>query len=161
VRLRLAGLLVFAAVLVGCGHHAAAIPRLAHVPPSALGRSFLVGLSGKPSRRYARLLRREALAARAEPVDVRAVGGGAAVTLAVSDPAPFLKHRLQRFLDRTLLAHRANVYLQIVDGRGSRVLEWSLQGPHGSLWIRPDVFECSPIQPISQPYGTTHPRCTA
>jgi hypothetical protein len=43
-----------------------------------------------------RLLRREALAARAEPVDVRAVPGGAAVTLAVSDPAAFLKHRLKR-----------------------------------------------------------------
>jgi hypothetical protein len=161
VRLRLAGLVVLAAVPAGCGHHAAAIPRLAHVPPSALGRSFLVDLSGKPSRRYARLLRREALAARAEPVDVRAVGGAAAVTLAVSDPAPFLKHRLQRFLDRTLLAHRDNVYLRIVDGHGGRVLEWSLQGPHGSLWIRPDVFECSPIQPISEPYPAHHPRCPA
>jgi hypothetical protein len=108
-----------------------------------------------------RLLRREALAARAEPVDVRAVGGAAAVTLAVSDPARFLKHRLQRFLDRTLLAHRENAYLRIVDGHGGRVLEWSVEGPHGSLWIRPDVFECSPIQPIGQAFGTTHLRCPA
>jgi len=161
VRLRLAGFLVVAAVLAGCGHHATAIPRLAHVPPSALGRSFLVDLSGKPSWRYVQVLYREAVAARAEPVDVRAAGGGAAVTLAVSDPAPFLKHRLQRFLDRTLLAHRENVYLRIVDGHGGPILEWSLQGTHGSLWIRPDVFECSPIQPISQAYGVTRPRCPA
>src|SRR5207253_8023656 len=128
---RLAGLVVLAAVLVGCGHHAAAIPHVAHVPPTALGRSFLVDLRGEPSRRYVRLLRREALAARAEPVDVRAVQGGAAATLAVSDPAPFLKHRLQRFLDRTLFAHRQNAYLRIVDDRGGRVLEWSVTGAHG------------------------------
>ena len=85
MRLRLAGLVVLAAVPAGCGHHAAAIPGLDHVPPSA----------------------------------------------------------------------------RIVDGHGARVLEWSGEGPHGSLWIRPDVFECSPIQPISQPYGATHPRCPA
>jgi hypothetical protein len=161
VQLRLAGLVVLAAVLAGCGHHAAAIPRLARVPPTSLGRSFLVDLRGEPSRRYVRLLRREALAARAEPVDVRAVPGGAAATLAVSDPAAFLKHRLQRFLDRTRFAHRQNAYLRIVDGHGARVLEWSVEGPHGSLWIRPDVFECSPIQPISVAYGTTYPRCPA
>jgi hypothetical protein len=161
VRLRLAGLVVLAAVAAGCGHHAPAIPRLAHLPPSALGRSFLADLRGQPSRWYVRLLRREALAARAQPVDVRAVRGGAAATLAVSDPPAFLKHRLQRFLDRTLLAHRENVYLRIVDGHGGRVLEWSVEGPHGSIWIRPDVFECSPIQPISQPLGATHLRCPA
>ena len=161
MRLRLAGLLVLAAVAAGCGHHAAAIPRLAHVPPSALGRSFLVDLRGEPSRRYVRLLRGEALAARAEPVDVRAVPGGAAATLAVSDPAAFLKHRLRRFLDRTLLAHRENVYLRIVDGHGGRVLEWSVEGPHGSLWIRRDVFQCSPIYPIGVPVGAKYPRCPA
>jgi hypothetical protein len=89
VRARFAGLLVLAAVAAGCGHHAAAIQHLARVPPTALGRSFLVDLRGQPSGQYLRLLRREALAARAEPVDVRAAGGAAAVTLAVSDPAPF------------------------------------------------------------------------
>jgi hypothetical protein len=108
-----------------------------------------------------RLLRREALAARAEPVDVRAVSGGAAVTLAVSDPAAFLKHRLKRFLDRTLLAHRQNVYLRIVDGRGASVLEWSLTGPHGMLWIRRDVLKCSPIYPIGLAVGVKYPRCPA
>jgi hypothetical protein len=150
-----------AAVLAGCGHHAAAIPHLARVPPTSYGRSFLVDLRGVPSRRYVRLLRHEALAATAEPVDVRAVPGGAAVTLAVSDPAVFLKHRLERFLDRTLLAHRQNVYLRIVDGRGAGVLEWSLTGPHGMLWIRPDVLKCSPIYPIGLAAGVKYPRCPA
>jgi hypothetical protein len=153
--------LLVAATPAGCGHHAASIPRLAHVRPSALGRSFLVDVSGKPSPRYVRLLRREALAARAEPVDVRAGGGAAAVTLAVSDPAPFLKHRLQGFLDRTLLAHRSDVYLRIVDADGGRVLEWSLQGPHGFLWIRPSLLRCSPIYPIGVPYGAKYPPCPA
>jgi hypothetical protein len=161
VRARFAAVLFLTASLAGCGHHQAAIPHLAHVPPTALGRSFLVGLPGKPSPRYVRLVRREALAARAEPVDIRAVGAAAAATLAVSDPGPFLKDRLQRFLDRTLLARRQNAYLRIVDGRGGRVLEWSWEGTSGTLWIRPDVFECSPIQPISQPFGKTHPRCPA
>jgi hypothetical protein len=161
VRPRFAGLVVLAVLAAGCGHHAAAIPRLAHVPPTSLGRSFLVDLRGRPSRGYVRLLRREALAARAEPVDVRAVPGGAAATLAVSDPAAFLKHRLRGFLDRTLFAHRQNAYLRIVDDRGARVLEWSVTGPHGTLWIRPDVFECSPIQPMGVPYGKTFPRCPA
>ena len=154
-------MLLLTASLAGCGHHAAAIPHVARVPPTALGRSFLVGLSGKPSRRYVRLVRREALAARAQPVDVRAEPGAASVTLAVSDPAVFLKHRLKRFLDRTLLAHRQDAYLRIVDGRGGRVLEWSLKGSRGSLWIRPDLFECSPIQPVGVPYGKTYPRCPA
>ena len=161
MRGRFAGLLVLAAVVVGCRHHAAAIPHLAYVPPTALGRSFLAEFPGQPGARYVRLVRREALAARAQPVDVRAAPGAASVTLAASDPASFLKHRLQRFLDRTRLAHRQDVYLRIVDGRGGSVLEWSVTGPHGSLWIRHDVFECSPIQPISQPYGATHPRCPA
>jgi hypothetical protein len=161
VRLRLAGLVVLAAVAAGCGHHAATIPRLAHVPPTSLERRFFVDFHGQPSGRYVQLLRREALAARAQPVDIRTVRGGAAATLAVSDPAAFLKHRLQGFLDRTLLAHRENVYLRIVDSHGGRVLEWSVQGPSGTLWIRPDVFECSPIQPISQPLGATHSRCPA
>jgi hypothetical protein len=161
VRARFAGLVVLAVVPAGCGHHAATIPHLARVPPTALGRSFLVDLSGKPSRRYVRLVRHEALAARAEPVDVRAVPGGAAATLAVSDPAAFLKHRLQGFMDRTLFAHRQNAYLRIVDGHGARVLEWAVQGSSGTLWLRPDVFECSPIQPLSQPVGAKHPRCPA
>jgi hypothetical protein len=161
VRPRFAGLIVLAAVLVGCGHHATAIPHLARVPPSALGRSFLVDLRGEPIRRYVRLLRREALVARAEPVDVRAVRGGAAATLAVSDPAAFLKHRLKGFLDRTLFAHRQNAYLRIVDGRGDPVLEWSHRGSGGSLWIRRDVFECSPIYPIGVPFGAKYPRCPA
>ena len=161
MRVRFAGLLVLAALLAGCGHRAAAIPHLGHVRPTALGRSFLVGLPGKPSRRYVRLVRREALAARAEPVDVRAVGGAAAATLAVSDPAAFLKHRLKRFLDRTNLPRRQDAYLRIVDGRGRPVLEWSYEGTSGSLWIRPSLFECSPIQPISVPFGTTYPRCPA
>jgi hypothetical protein len=147
--------------MAGCGHHAAAIPHVAPVPPTALGRSFLVDLRGEPSRRYVRLLRREALAARAEPVDIRAVPGGAAATLAVSDPAAFLKHRLQGFLDRTLFAHRQNAYLRIVDEHGGRVLEWSVTGPHGTLWIRHDVFECSPIYPLGVPYGAKYPRCPA
>jgi hypothetical protein len=161
VRARLVGLVVLTAVAAGCGHHAAAIPRLAHVPPTALGRSFLVDVSRKPSPRYVRLLRREALAARAEPVDVRAAPGAASVTLAVSDPAPFLKHRLQGFLNRTLLAHRRDVYLRVVDGRGARVLEWSVTGTEGTLWIRHDVFECSPIQPLSLPVVAEYPRCPA
>jgi hypothetical protein len=161
VRARFAGVLVLAAVAAGCGHHAAAIPRLAHVPPTSLGRSFLVDFPGKPGARYVRLVRREALAALAEPVDVRAEPGAAWVTLAASDPASFLKHRLQRFLDRTRLPHRENVYLRIVDGHGAGVLEWSITGPHGSLWIRHDVFQCSPIQPISVAYGTRYPRCPA
>ena len=161
MRARFAGLLALAAVAAGCGHHAAAIPHLARVPPTALGRSFLLGLSRKPSRRYVRLVRREALVARAEPVDVRAVGGAAAVTLAASDPATFLKHRLQGFLDRTLLGRRQNVYLRIVDADGGRVLEWSLQGPHGSLWIRPSLLRCSPIYPLGVPFGAKHPRCPA
>jgi hypothetical protein len=81
------------------------------------------------------------------------------VTPAVSDPATFLKHRLQRFLDRTLFAHRENAYLRIVDAHGSGVLEWIHRGAGGSLWIRRDVFECSPIQPIRVAYGTTFPKC--
>jgi hypothetical protein len=161
VRPRLAGFVVLAAVLAGCGHHAAAIPHVARVAPTSLGRSFLVDLRGEPSRRYVRLLRREALAARAEPVDVRAVPGGAAATLAVSDPAAFLKHRLRGFMDRTLFAHRQNAYLRIVDGRGARVLEWSVTGPHGTLWIRPDVLKCSPIYPMGVPVGAKYPRCPA
>jgi hypothetical protein len=161
VRARFAALLVLAAVAAGCGHHAAAIPHLGRVSPTDLGRSFLVDFPGKPGARYVRLLRREALAARAEPVDVHAAPGAASVTLAVSDPAPFLKHRLKGFLDRTLLAHRKNAYLRIVDGSGDRVLEWSVQGPSGTLWIRHDVFECSPIYPIGVPAGVKYPRCPA
>jgi hypothetical protein len=161
VRVRVAALLVLAAVAAGCGHHAAAIPHLGRVPPTALGRSFLVAFPGKPGSRYVRLVRRAALAARAEPVDVHAETGAASVTLAVSDPAPFLKHRLQRFLDRTLLTHRQNAYLRIVDGRGARVLEWSVTGPHGTLWIRPPLLRCSPIYPIGVPAGAKYPRCPA
>jgi hypothetical protein len=161
VRARFAGLLVLAAVAAGCGHHAAAIPHLGRVPPTALGRSFLVDFPGQPGARYVRLVRREALAARAQPVDVRAAPGAASVTLAVSDPASFLKRRLQRFLDRTLLAHRQDVYLRIVDGRGARVLEWSVTGPHGTLWIRHDVFECSPIYAMGVPVGAEYPKCPA
>ena len=131
------------------------------MPPTALGRSFLLDLPGKPSPRYVRLIRREALAARAEPVRVRAAGGAAVATLAASDPAAFLKHRLQRFLDRTLFAHRENAYLRIVDAQGGRVLEWTHRGAGGSLWIRRDVFECSPIYPIGVPVGAKYPRCPA
>ena len=83
------------------------------------------------------------------------------MTLAVSDPASFLKHRLQRFLDRTRLAHRQDAYLRIVDGHGARVLEWSFKDTEGTLWIRHDVFECSPIQPMGVPFGAKYPRCPA
>jgi hypothetical protein len=85
------------------------------------------------------------------------------VTLAVSDPAPFLAHRLKRFLDRTGLASatRDAAYLLVVDAKGRRDLEWRHVGNEGELWIRPELINCGPIRPIGLPYGVKHPRCPA
>jgi len=107
------------------------------------------------------LIRREAVAARAQPVEVRVFGKAPVVTLAVSDPAPFLKRRLQRFLDQTQLPGHGDVYLRVVDGDGRRVLEWMHQETAGALWIRPALLECSPIQPVGRLLGATYPPCPA
>jgi hypothetical protein len=93
----------------------------------------------------------------------RAASGRAApaVVLAVSDPAPFLKHRLRGFLDRLqrVIGLYGDDYVGVVDSRGRFI--WENGRAHlpgtfaGSLWIRPDLDSCSPVV-HSQP-ATTEP----
>jgi hypothetical protein len=102
-------------------------------------------------------LTKEALRVRAQLVAVRfyrARSGRAApaVVLAVSDPAKFLKHRLRRFLGRlhTVNGLYGDDYVGVVDSEGQFV--WENGRAHlpgtfaGTLWIRPDLDSCSPVQ---------------
>lgn len=66
-----------------------------------------------------------------------------AITVAVSDPASFLKDGLDAIVRATYPYPAA--YIRVVDASGGRVLEWYKTGGGGALSVRPDLEGCSPI----------------
>jgi hypothetical protein len=66
-----------------------------------------------------------------------------AITLAVFEPAAFLKHRLDPIVQAT--SPYSAAYVRIVDAAGGRVLEWYKTGSGGALSVRPGLQGCSPI----------------
>jgi len=110
--------------------------------------------------------------ARAQLVVVRfyrASSGRAApaVVLAVSDPAPFLKHRLRAFLTRLQQINGVygDDYVGVVDANGRFV--WENGRAHlpgtfaGSLWIRRDLDSCSPVVHSQPALAEPPPQCAA
>jgi hypothetical protein len=79
-----------------------------------------------------------------------------AITLAVSDPASFLKHRLDPIVRATSPYEEA--YIRVVDASGGAVLEWYKTGAGGALYVRPGLEGCSPIG--AQGWGNI-PSCPA
>jgi hypothetical protein len=75
------------------------------------------------------------------------------LVVAVADPAHYLKHGVAPLL--RLMRNDRNVYLEVVDGNGRRMLEWAVNGDKtpnsGSLYVRPGLEACSPIQAFGWP----------
>jgi len=90
-----------------------------------------------------------------------------AVVLAVSDPAPFLKHRLRGFLTRLQQINGVygDDYVGVADSNGRFV--WENGRAHlpgtfaGSLWIRRDLDSCSPVVHSQPALAEPPPRCPA
>ena len=85
-----------------------------------------------------------------------------AIVLAVFDPAAFLKYRLRGFLAQlhSINGLYGDDYVGVVDRDGRFV--WENGRAHlpgtfaGSLWIRPDLDSCSPVE-HSQPVTASQP----
>jgi len=155
---RLLTVLIVAALLAaGCGGHRldrAAIRAAARPTPTERGWLGRVGRA-KPRQRSAAMRRRLEQAVVA--------GGGTVVRLsfqgtdgrapdlvvAAADPARYLRHGLRRVV--RLLRHDAGVYVEVVDGHGRLVLEWTLRGAGGSLFVRRGLERCSPVVAIGWP----------
>jgi hypothetical protein len=113
------------------------------VQPSALKRS-------------SRALRRTVAAAGAKPVRLiirRAMEPAPELVVTAAAPAHYLKHGLAPLLRR--MRNDRNIYLEVVDGNGRRILEWAVNGDKtpnsGSLFVRHGLEACSPIQALGWP----------
>jgi len=122
--------------------------------------SYMAAGNPRASPRAAATTRRRLLAAieasggKAVRVDVRrAMEPAPEVVIATSHPAAYLKHELKAILRIT--RPDRNVYLAVVDGTGTRVLEWAINGDKtpssGSLYVRPGLERCSPIAALGWP----------
>jgi hypothetical protein len=164
----------FARRLVGRGLHPTVVlteadsgdqiyPRHEHNPDPTLA-------SAAQTRSLVSAFRRAAIRAGAQVVDVtadRPYGLAPSVTLRVSDPARFLKHRLWHLLkvfNRKRNRYEGS-YIGIVDAQGRDVLDAgnSTRVQAGTFWVRPDLESCSPIMSLGSiglP-GTQPPPCPA
>jgi hypothetical protein len=85
-----------------------------------------------------------------------------AITLKVSDPAAFLKHRAASFL---ALLYRPRIpllgyYVGVEDGSGRVVWATSRLPNEGAVYAIPRLDACSPVS-HSEPVGATQPPCPA
>lgn len=120
-------------------------------------------------KKIVRRVEKAARDARAEVDQIQILeplGLAVAVTLRVSDPAPFLDQRVERFFGEFDGAPNApeagDHYLRVVDKDGGRIMELagaSLgEGSSGSGWVRSDLLGCyDPF--ISHPVDWEPPPC--
>lgn len=82
------------------------------------------------------------------------------LVLAVGKPAYFLRHQLKPILSKLSANRNGAHYVLVVDMRAKRVLEWygspargrsGASSYEGGLYVRPDLFSCSPIMVHSPP----------
>jgi hypothetical protein len=148
-------LLVVGLVVAGCGSHRlhlAAIRAAARPTPTERSWLGLVGranLKGRPRRGR---LEREVAAGGGTVVRLSFAGtDGRApdLVIASADPARYLRHGLGRVV--RLLRHDQRLYVEVLDGRGRRVLEWTYGGSGGSLFVRPGLERCSPVVAVGWP----------
>jgi hypothetical protein len=96
---------------------------------------------------------------------LRPYGAAVALTLAVDDPAAFLRTKLQPLLgsldDRR--QRLEGLYLAILDERRLLALEWGTwtRNPAGVYWVRHDLANCSPIRQSAPPGTEPPPACPA
>jgi hypothetical protein len=141
----LAGLCA-AGLLAGC--KGASQPHVHALRATSLQHDWLAdlatpALAGTRAQRLRRLLRERALASGAQIVSLRVfTPSSPALTIAVADPARYLKHSLRPVV--AVIGARP-AYLRIVDAHGKPVLEWYQTGTHGALSVRPGLEGCSPI----------------
>jgi hypothetical protein len=87
-------------------------------------------------------------------VRIYAVGSAlvADIDVRTTDAATYLRHRFQVTLQTLRTQPRTGglLHLRISDPK-SIVLDWYLGPETGSMWLRPDVAPCSPVQPVGQP----------
>jgi hypothetical protein len=93
----------------------------------------------------------------------RPYGVALALSLAVDDPARFLKQRLRPLMEQ-LDAHRAKlegIYLGVLGPDGRLAMEWGswTRNPAGSYWVRLDLTNCSPIRQSGPPGTEPPPAC--
>lgn len=103
-----------------------------------------------------RRLRGTVAATGAKPVRLivrRAMEPAPELVVTAADPAHYLKHGVTPLL--RLIRNDRNVYLEVVDGNGSRMLEWAVNGDKtpnsGSLYVRHGLEACSPIKALGWP----------
>src|SRR5262249_22532233 len=95
-------------------------------------------------------------------VELRRQAGATAITVRTTRPAWFLKHRgvaLTHAIDHVHVGR--GPFCAVGGGHGSVVAAWGFLPSEGMLVTRPDLQECSPVQPISMPIGAVVPHCAA
>jgi hypothetical protein len=147
-------LLVVAFVAAGCGSHRLAVAAIrAAARPTPTERQWLDEVGRAKAEHGSRRGLERAVAA----------GGGALVRLsfegaagrapdlvvATAKPASYLKHGLARVVHA--VPKSSGLYVEVVDRRGRRVLEWTLGGAGGSLFVEPGLERCSPVAAFGWP----------
>jgi hypothetical protein len=158
---RLLPVLLVAGLLAGgCGGHRLDLAAIRAVAgPTPTEQSWLRSVG----RAEPRQRRPRAAAVRRRLEQAVVAGGGAVIRLsfrgadghapdlviAAADPARYLRHGLRRVV--RLLRHDPGLYVEVVDDHGRRVLEWTLDGPGGSLFVRRGLERCSPVVALGWP----------
>jgi hypothetical protein len=156
--MRVSVVALVAAVAVACGTER---PRLVMVPSS--NRLTWAGELGRvdavPHPTLAMRVDDAATASGARVLDLTTLSVGedyepaVAVTLQVSDPAPYMKHRLHGFLERIRYFEPDRfAFVELVDDDGRFAWAAGRWKNGGMVGSRPELDECSPIvhsQPVS------------
>jgi hypothetical protein len=136
------------AMSAGCAHSQPSTPQVHALRASQLERQWRLHRSAHATTPRA-VSQAIAMATRqggVELVGVSTYGAPSlapAITLAVSEPASFLRHRLEPIVRATRPYQAA--YIRVVDASGERVLEWYKTGSGGALSVRPGLQGCSPL----------------
>ena len=80
-----------------------------------------------------------------------------ALVVATRTPAAYLKHRLGNVL-QVMHSGRDPSFVEVVNRKGAKIFEFSYVPGEGSLYVRPDLDQCSPVT-HSELQGNPPPPC--
>ena len=79
------------------------------------------------------------------------------LVVATGTPAAYLKHRLGNVL-QVVRSGRDASFVDVVSMKGAKIFEFSCVPGEGSLYVRPDLDQCSPVT-HSELQGNPPPPC--
>lgn len=128
--------------------------------PSTTSVAFAGGGKMRLTRSQATALRRKvltAVAASGATLIRLTIRPAPDLVVATSTPAAYLKHRLGNVL-QVVRSGRDASFVEVVNRKAAKIFEFSYVPGEGSLYVRPDLDQCSPVM-HSELQGNPPPPC--